>query len=48
MLDELELEGADETTDILDSVIPELAFLCANRWVMELIIEVCKAKEKKK
>lgn len=46
LLGEVELEGADELTAVLEQLIPELEDLCASLWLLELVVTICKRREK--
>ncbi len=48
MIEDLELEGVDETTRTLEVLIPELIILCENQWLLELILDFCKRRNRGK
>ncbi len=47
MLEDVDLEGVDETTGVIDELIPELIVLCENVWLLELIVDFCKRRRAK-
>ncbi len=48
MISEREREGGEplaQFMDELDELLPELADLCERRWMLELLLRVCRLKE---
>lgn len=42
LLGDVELGEAEEVTDALRELIPELDDLCKNVWLLELVVDFCK------